>query len=153
MSVRAGKELKPGDTSRSLAAYEPVDRKSSGKSRGDRPAAGRRTPGLETTGSAKARTSTPIKQRKADQERARGRARQAVQRAKSGREPPTTADGTTSTKHPLSAEARELLAKVDIGGIPLMITLNLERIAGEHGIRVGGDMTSNDVVRCLSELA
>jgi hypothetical protein len=34
-----------------------------------------------------------------------------------------------------------------------MITLNLERIAGEHGIEVGGDMTPNDLVRRLRELA
>jgi hypothetical protein len=46
-----------------------------------------------------------------------------------------------------------LLAKADMGGIPLMIALNLERIAGEHGIEVGGDMTPNDLVRRLRELA
>ena len=59
----------------------------------------------------------------------------------------------TFTKRTLSAEARELLAKVDEGGIPLMMTRNLERIASEHGITVDGHMTADDVVRLLRDLA
>jgi hypothetical protein len=152
-TIEAGKERKPKDTSRSLAAYEPVERKSSGKSHNDRPAAGRRTPGRRATGPAKARASTPTKTGKADRKPAHGRARQAVQHVESEQEPRTVAYGFPSAKQPLSAEAREVLAKVDMGGIPLMITLNLERIAGEHGIGVGVDMTPNDLVRRLRELA
>jgi hypothetical protein len=53
----------------------------------------------------------------------------------------------------LSAEARELLAKVDEGGIPLMMTRNLERIASEHGITVGSDMTPDEVIRLLRDFA
>jgi hypothetical protein len=59
----------------------------------------------------------------------------------------------TFTKRTLSAEARELLNKVDEGGIPLLITQNLERIAKEHGIEVSEKMTPNDLVRRLRKLA
>jgi hypothetical protein len=58
----------------------------------------------------------------------------------------------TFTKRALSAEARELLNKVDEGGIPLLITQNLERIAKEHGIEVSEKMTPNDLVRRLRKL-
>jgi hypothetical protein len=59
----------------------------------------------------------------------------------------------TFTRRPLSAEAREILAKIDEGGIPLLITQNLERIAKEHGIEVSKSMTPNDIVRRLRNLA
>jgi len=52
----------------------------------------------------------------------------------------------------LSPEAREVLAKVREGGIPSIITRNLERIANEHGIAVNDDMTPGDLVRQLHEL-
>jgi hypothetical protein len=68
-------------------------------------------------------------------------------------EPQVEAEALPGTSRDLSVEAQELLAKVDEGGIPLMITRNLERIAAEHGISVGGDMTPNDLVRLLRNLA
>jgi hypothetical protein len=59
----------------------------------------------------------------------------------------------TFKKRTLSAEARELLARIDAGGIPLVITQNLERIAKEHRIEVSKEMTPNDIIRRLRNLA
>ncbi len=59
----------------------------------------------------------------------------------------------TFTKRTLSAEARELIAKIDEGGIPLLVTENLERIAKAHGIEVSREMTPNEIVRRLRKLA
>ena len=59
----------------------------------------------------------------------------------------------TFTKRTLSAEARELLAKIDEGGIPWLITQNLERIAKENGIEVSAKMTPDDIIRRLRNLA
>jgi hypothetical protein len=59
----------------------------------------------------------------------------------------------TFRKRTLSAEARELLAKIDAGGIPLVITENLERIAKAHGIEVSYEMTPNDIIARLRKLA
>lgn len=59
----------------------------------------------------------------------------------------------TFTKRTLSAEARELLRKIDEGGIPLVVTDNLERMARAHGIEVSREMTPNDIVRRLRKLA
>jgi len=49
----------------------------------------------------------------------------------------------------LTQEAQEFLAKVDAGGMPAMITKNLERIAGENGVKITGSMTPQDVVDAL----
>ena len=59
----------------------------------------------------------------------------------------------TFTKRVLSAEARSLLTKIDEGGIPLLVTENLERIAKEHGIEVSREMTPDEIVRRLRRLA
>ncbi len=59
----------------------------------------------------------------------------------------------TFTKRTLSTEARELIAKIDEGGIPLLVTENLERIAKAHGIEVSREMTPNEIVRRLRRLA
>ena len=65
-------------------------------------------------------------------------------------EPPIKASELfTFKKRTLSAEAREILAKIDEGGIPLLITQNLERIAKENGIEVSAKMTPDDVIRRL----
>ena len=58
----------------------------------------------------------------------------------------------TFRKRTLSAEARELLAKIDEGGIPLVITDNLERIAKAHGIEISYEMTPNDIIARLRKL-
>lgn len=59
----------------------------------------------------------------------------------------------TFTKRTLSAEARALLAKIDEGGIPLIVTQHLERIAKEHGIEISRKMTPNDIIKRLRNLA
>ena len=59
----------------------------------------------------------------------------------------------TFAKRTLSAEARELLAKIDEGGIPLVVTENLERIARAHGIEVSRETTPNEIIRRLRKLA
>ena len=67
--------------------------------------------------------------------------------------PIKASDLFTFTKRTLSAEARELLAKIDEGGIPVLVTQNLERIAKEHGIEVSAKMNPNDIIRRLRNLA
>jgi hypothetical protein len=59
----------------------------------------------------------------------------------------------TFKKRTLSTEARELLAKIDEGGIPWLLTQNLERIAKENGIEISAKMTPNDIIRRLRNLA
>ena len=59
----------------------------------------------------------------------------------------------TFKKRTLSAEARELLAKIDAGGIPVIITQNLERIAKENGIEVSNQMPPDEIIRRLRNLA
>jgi hypothetical protein len=59
----------------------------------------------------------------------------------------------TFTKRALSAEARELLEKIDRGGIPLAVTEHLERIAKAHGIEVSRETTPREIVRRLRKLA
>jgi hypothetical protein len=59
----------------------------------------------------------------------------------------------TFTKRTLSAEARELLAKIDEGGIPLLVTDNLERIAKAHGIEISRETTPDEIVRRLRKMA
>jgi hypothetical protein len=63
------------------------------------------------------------------------------------------ADLFTFKKRTLSAEARELLAKIDQGGIPILLTQNLERIAKENGIEVSNRMTPEDIIERLRKLA
>jgi len=59
----------------------------------------------------------------------------------------------TFKKRTLSIEARELLARIDEGGIPSTITSNLERIAKENGIEVSFEMTPEDIIKRLRKLA
>jgi hypothetical protein len=85
-----------------------------------------------------------------------GQTPQGIEHVKPEQESPPlikASDLFTFTKRTLSAEARELLAKVDEGGIPLIVTQNLERIAKEHGIEISRKMTPNDIVRRLRHLA
>ena len=67
--------------------------------------------------------------------------------------PIKASDLFTFTKRTLSAEARELLAKIDEGGIPVLVTQNLERIAKENGIEISNKMTPDDIIRRLRKLA
>ncbi len=51
----------------------------------------------------------------------------------------------------LSAEARDLLGRVENGSVPLYTTANLMRIAEENGVAVSSDMTPNEIVERLRE--
>lgn len=55
----------------------------------------------------------------------------------------TRADG----EHPpLTAEALQVIADADQGGVPMFTSANLARIAKENGVEVSSDMTPNDVI-------
>lgn len=51
----------------------------------------------------------------------------------------------------LAAEAKDLLAKVQEGGVPAYMTDNLARIARENGVEVQPEMTPNQVIDALRE--
>lgn len=51
----------------------------------------------------------------------------------------------------LTAEATSLLAAVDAGGVPAIMTNNMKRIAAENGIKVTGATTPNDVIEQLRQ--
>lgn len=53
----------------------------------------------------------------------------------------------------LTPEAEQLLASVDAGGVPAMITQNLRRIAAENGVEVTRSMRPDDVVSALRDRA
>ena len=55
-------------------------------------------------------------------------------------------------KPSLSTEARELLLKVDSGGVAMNMTPNLERIAKEYGIAVNPNTTPNEVIDRLRKI-
>ncbi len=79
---------------------------------------------------------------------------QEIQQVEPAPEPRIKAsDLFTFTKRTLSSEARQLLAKIDEGGIPLVVTENLERIAKAHGIEVSRKTTPNEIVGRLRRLA
>jgi len=55
----------------------------------------------------------------------------------------TQADGM----HPqLTAEALQVIAAADQGGMPMFTSTNLARIARENGVDVSSDMTPNDII-------
>ena len=140
---------------RPAAAHRTVPKKAFEKSENSPSVAGRRKPRGVKIGPAGARKLTSRQQRETGQTRAEARPqkRHRIERVEPTQEPRIKASSLTPAKRTLSTEARELLAKVDEGGIPLMMTRNLERIASEHGITVGGDMTADDAVRLLRDLA
>ena len=76
---------------------------------------------------------------------------QSTEDVQSKPETQTKATVPASRKLSLSSEARALLAKVDEGGIPFIITRNLERIANEHGIEVNDSMTPNELINRLRD--
>ena len=58
-----------------------------------------------------------------------------------------------ATPTELSQEARNIIDKVDSGGIPMYMNANLERIAKEHGIEVARGTKPEELVRGLRNLA
>jgi hypothetical protein len=55
----------------------------------------------------------------------------------------TWADGV---QQPLTAEALQVIAAADQGGMPMFTSANLARIAKENGVEVSSDMTPNDII-------
>ena len=55
----------------------------------------------------------------------------------------TRADGGYA---PLTAEALQVIAAADQGGMPMFTSANLARIAKENGVEVTPEMTPNDVI-------
>jgi hypothetical protein len=53
----------------------------------------------------------------------------------------------------LTAEAQDLLVKVDDGGVPAYMTGNLERIAKENGVSVSPDTAPNEIIEELRRRA
>ena len=50
---------------------------------------------------------------------------------------------------PLTAEAEDVLATADRGGVPMFTSANLARIALENGVDVSPEMTPNDIIDAL----
>ena len=68
-------------------------------------------------------------------------------------QPAVKPDLTTQPEAPLTAEAQDLLSKVDAGGVPAMITRNLQRIAEENGVKIEDSDTPADVIAKLRNRA
>jgi hypothetical protein len=68
--------------------------------------------------------------------------------------PPTLMVRQAESSTPsLTAEAQELLKKVDEGGVPAYITDNLRRVAQENGVVVATDTTPNEIIEELQQMA
>ncbi len=145
----------PPISRRAVAGHRTIRKKALEKPENNLPLAGDRKPRDTSTGPADARKITLRHQRELGLTRieARRQKRRRIEHLEPPPEPQIKAESFAPSKRTLSTEARELLAKVDEGGIPLMMTQNLKRIASEHGITVRGDMTPDDVVRLLREFA
>jgi hypothetical protein len=50
---------------------------------------------------------------------------------------------------PLTAEAEDVLATADRGGVPMFTSANLARIALENGVDVSPEMSPNDIIDAL----
>jgi hypothetical protein len=64
-----------------------------------------------------------------------------------------TESNVTVPKTPLTQEARDLLAKIEAGGIPMYVNSNLEKIARENGIEVTSQMKPEEVIERLKTKA
>ena len=56
------------------------------------------------------------------------------------------ASKAAGVRSPLTAEAEDVLATADRGGVPMFTSANLARIAKENGVEVLSDMTANDII-------
>jgi hypothetical protein len=131
-------------TSKSIPR-KPVDKSDNDSfAAGFRKLKGRRR-GIERTLKLASPRQKEISQKSA---RARRQKRHRTEYVQSHQEPQTKAKIPISR---LSSEARALLTKIDEGGVPFMITRNLERIANEHGIEVSDSMTPNELIRRLRD--
>ena len=90
-------------------------------------------------------------QKEISRKSARARRQKRTEYVQSKQEPQTRAKIPKSRKRSLSSEARALVNKVDEGGIPFIVTRNLERIANEHGIEISDSMTPNELISRLRD--
>jgi hypothetical protein len=138
---------------RARATHESIPRKPFDKSDNNFLTTGSRKLKGRKRGIARTLKLSSLRQKEISRKPARAR-RQKPQRTeyvKSKQEPRTQTKIPKSRKLSLSSEARALLAKVDEGGIPFIITRNLERIANEHGIEVSDSMTPNELIGRLRD--
>ncbi len=72
-----------------------------------------------------------------------------------GSQQPTGAPPTTEAPRgsSITAEAQELLNRVDDGGVPAFPTGNLKRIAEENGVSVSSAMTPNEIIEQIRQQA
>ena len=138
---------------RARATHESIPRKLVDKSDNNSLATGSRKLKGRRRGIARTLRLASPRQKEISQKSARARRqkRQRIEYFQSKQEPQTKAKIPISSKCSLSSEARALLTKVDEGGIPFIITRNLERIANEHGIEVSDSMTPNELIRRLRD--
>ena len=59
------------------------------------------------------------------------------------------ASKAAGVRSPLTAEAEDVLATADRGGVPMFTSANLARIALENGVGVSPEMTPNDIMDAL----
>ncbi len=59
------------------------------------------------------------------------------------------ASKAAGVRSPLTAEAEDVLATADRGGVPMFTSANLARIALENGVDVSSEMTPNDIMDAL----
>ena len=59
------------------------------------------------------------------------------------------ASKAAGVRSPLTAEAEDVLATADRGGVPMFTSANLARIALENGVEVSPEMTPNDIMDAL----
>ena len=59
------------------------------------------------------------------------------------------ASKAAGVRSPLTAEAEDVLATADRGGVPMFTSANLARIALENGVDVSPQMTPNDIMDAL----
>jgi len=59
------------------------------------------------------------------------------------------ASKAAGVRSPLTAEAEDVLATADRGGVTMFTSANLARIALENGVDVSPEMTPNDIMDAL----
>jgi hypothetical protein len=150
--ISAKTPLVPG---RARATHESIPRKAVDKSENNSLATGsRKLKGRRRRARSRTLKLDSPRQKEISQKSARAlrQKQQRTEYVQFKQEPQTKATIPVSSKRSLSSEARALLTKVDEGGIPFIITRNLERIANEHGIEVSESMTPNELIRRLRDL-
>jgi hypothetical protein len=101
------------------------------------------------TGAEPAEETPPAAGADRSGESARQQAGSPSERSAGAPAQPEAAGAVTVPHGTITPEAKDLLDKVDQGGVPGFITNNLRRIATENGVEVTGQTTPNDIVDAL----